>query len=317
MPDRSLDRAIDGLARRQHGAFHRRQAVRAGFSAKMIRRRWQRGTWVKLGGSDDVFALASHPGTWHRQCMAATLSVPGGAIAGGAAAALHGFPGWRPGAIDVVTRHGTTNRSPFATVHQTATVGRIAVVDGIRVVSPADCLVQLAARLDPRALGALLDDVARDRRRVLVELQERYVELAHSRLPGIATVRAVLDERGDGHVPAESELERVLRAVLATVPGLPPVDWQATPPWLPPGTSRVDGLVREWRLIVEADGRSWHTRVRDFEVDRERDAIALAHGYATVRFTWTQLLRRRAWVRNVLIAVGADRSGPRCPKRAA
>lgn len=317
MPDRSLDRAIDGLARRQHGAFHRRQAVRTGFTAKMIRRRWHNGTWVKLGGSDDVFALASHPGTWHRQCMAATLSVPAGAIGGGAAAVLHRFPGWRPGAIDVVTRHGTTNRSPFATVHQTDTVGRITVVEGIRVVSPADCLVQLAARLDAGALGALLDDVGRDRRRVLGELQERYVELAHRRLPGIGKVRAVLDERGDGYVAPESDLERALRDVLATIPGLPPVEWQATPPWLPPGTSRVDGLVREWQLIVEADGRSWHTRVRDFEVDRERDAIALAHGHATVRFTWTQLVRRRAWVRNVLTAVGADRSGRGCPKRAA
>ena len=29
-----LDRAIDGLARRQHGAFHRRQAVRIGFTRK-------------------------------------------------------------------------------------------------------------------------------------------------------------------------------------------------------------------------------------------------------------------------------------------
>ena len=316
MPGRSLDRAIDGLARRQHGAFHRRQAVRIGFTRSMIRRREGAGRWVRLAGSE-VFALPSHLHGWLRQAMAATLALPDGALSGPAAAALLGFPGWPRARIEACTRRQTTYRSPFGDVRTTSTVGRVMVVEGIRVVSPADCIVQLAAQLSPTEVNDLVDDVRRLRRHLLEELGDRYAALAHSRLPGLAGVRFALEEHGDGAAPSESELERRLRGVLASVPDLPSVDWQATPAWLVRGAGRVDGLIPAWRLVVEADGRDWHTRVRDFERDRERDAVALAFGHATLRLTWHQLVRRRAWARRVIAAIGADRGGSRGSARAA
>ena len=307
VPDRSVDRAIDGLARRQHGVFSRRQAVRLGATRSIIRRREASGRWVRLAASE-VFALPSHPGTWTRQCMAATLSVPASAVSGRAAAALLDFPGAKRSRIEVCTRHGTTHESPFADVRETSTVGRFTTVTGIRVVSPADCLVQLAALLDADALGALVDDVARSRRRVVPELRDRYVAIARSRLPGIGSLRTVLDARGPGSVPPASELERHLRRVLAAVRP-PSVDYEATPPWLERGSGRVDALVPAWRLVVEGDGRDWHTRVADFERDRWRDTTALAYGYATARLTWHQLVYQTTWCRNSLVAIGARRSG--------
>jgi len=309
MVARDLDRAIDGLARRQHGAFHRRQAVRFGATARMIRGREQTGRWVRLLGSD-VFALPSHPGTWHRQAMAGTLSVPEGALSDIAAAALHGYDGFSRGLIEVVTRRGTTHDSPFGRVRESKTVGRFTVVEGIRVVSRADCLVQLASRMDPDALGDLLDDVARRDRHVLAAFQERYVDLAHARLPGIGAIRAVLEERGDGYVPPDSVLGRHLRSLIARAPWLPPVEWEATPSWWEPGTRRVDALVPDWRLIIEADGRRWHTRVRDFEYDRWRDNEAGIHGHHVLRFTYHQLTRHRADCRNDLARFAATRVGP-------
>jgi very-short-patch-repair endonuclease len=39
-------------------------------------------------------------------------------------------------------------------------------------------------------------------------------------------------------------------------------------------------------LIIEVDGRRWHTRVRDFERDLWRTNQAVAHGYRVLRFTW-------------------------------
>jgi hypothetical protein len=311
MPDREVDRAIDGLARRQHGVFHRRQAVRIGCTPGLIRTRLATGRWVRLRGSQ-VFGLPSHPGTWQRQAMAATLHVPGSALSGAAAAAALGFPGWRHGRPEVVTRHGSTNRSPFGVVRQSATVGRLTVVDGIRIVSSADCLVQLAPELGAVGLGALLDDVGTTDRNVLHELRERYVRLADSRLPGIADVRSVLDARGDGTVPPSGVLGRKLRQVFAGIPSLPPVEWEATLPWLERGRGRVDAVIHDWQLVVEADGRAWHTRVEDFERDRWRDNLALAHGYATTRWSWQQLTTQPTACRNVLVAIGARRSGSRC-----
>jgi hypothetical protein len=309
MPDHAKDRAIDGLARRQHGAFHLRQAVSAGLTRSQRRSRLANGTWVRLLDSQ-VFALPSHPGTWERQCVAATLSVPGGAVSGASAAALHGFTGFSKAAIEVVTRHGTTRRSPFASVRESSTVARLVVVDRIRAVSPADCIVQLAAGLDADALGSVLDDASILRPTLLAELRDLFPWLAGSRLPGSAALREVIAARRGDDVPPRSELERRLRAVLLAA-GAPSPDFEATPPWIEPGLQRVDVLVRPWQLVVEGDGRAWHTRVADFERDRERDAVALSRGYATLRFTWHQLVRRSTWCRNVVVAVGADRSGSR------
>lgn len=306
MPDPNKDRAIDGLARRQHGVFHHRQAVRIGITRAERRSRLSSGRWVRLLESQ-VYALPSHPGTWLRQCMAATLSVPASAVSGAAAAGLHRFEGWSQAGIEVCTRHGTTHESPFGAVHETRTVGRIMVVEGIRVVSPADCVVQLAGRLDADALGALIDDVAIGRRLFLPELRDRYAVLAHRRLPGIRALRAALEVRGEGHVPPPSELGRRLAALLAAVGTT--VELEHSPLWVEPGAQRVDAWLPEWGLIVEADGRTWHTRVADFDRDRERDAVALAHGVATLRLSWHQLVHRAVWCRNVLLAAGERRSG--------
>jgi hypothetical protein len=307
MPDRDIDRAIDGLARRQHGAFHRAQAVQLGATRAQIRNRLARGRWVRLLDSD-VFTLPSHPGTWLRQCTAATLVVPGGSVSGASAAALHGFVDFRRAAIEVCTRHGTTHDSPFGRVRETRTVGRLTVVDRVRVVSPADTIVQLAATCEVDRLGAILDDAARNRRDLLGEVRERYVWLARSRLPGIGNLRGVLAARGDGRPVPTSELNRRLHQLLVDA-HVPDALVEVSPPWVQAGEQLVDVAVPAWRLIVEGDGRAWHTRIDDFERDRERDAVALANGYATLRFTWHHLVHRRVWCRNVLVAVGADRSG--------
>ena len=43
-------------------------------------------------------------------------------------------------------------------------------------------------------------------------------------------------------------------------------------------------------LIVEADGRRWHTRTADFARDRRRDRQAATRGWLTVRISWEELM---------------------------
>ena len=59
----------------------------------------------------------------------------------------------------------------------------------------------------------------------------------------------------------------------------------------------VDFLWRDKRLIVEVDGYEHHRTPTAFETDRERDVIlTLAQGWRVMRFTWTQVHQRPAWV---------------------
>lgn len=54
--------------------------------------------------------------------------------------------------------------------------------------------------------------------------------------------------------------------------------------------------------IVEADGRSWHARVADFERDRRRDHRAQRIGWGTSRFTGADV-ERAGYVVDTLLAI--------------
>jgi hypothetical protein len=301
MTARDIDRAIEGLARRQHGAFNRAQAFRHGATPSLVRRRLAAGAWVRLGGQ--VFALPSSPGTWLRQCVAATLSVPGSAVSGRSAAALHGVPGVPRAHLEVVSRWGGTNRSPFAEVRRTTHPIRARTIDRIRVVPLARCLADLTD-MGVGGLGDVLDQLQRERRWLLGDVRDEWVQLINDKVRGARTLRAVLAERGDDTEPSANALERRLRRLLGGIPGMPTPIWEASAPWIGPGR-RVDALIEPWHLVVEADGRAWHTRISDFEEDRWRDALAAAAGLTVVRFTWRRLTSDPQGCRAVLVAIGA------------
>ena len=137
-------------------------------------------------------------------------------------------------------------------------------------------------------------------------VRDRYVELAPRGGRDLRPLRAALERFGSGDLPDPSALERVLRQVL-TVPEIPAIEWEAPFPGRRPGKQRVDGFLRAWSMVVEGDGRAWHTRVEDFERDRRRDAEAAAAGLVTLRFTWYQLNDEPGWVRDVVTRSGAHR----------
>ena len=286
MTARHLDRAIDRLARRQHGAFSDRQARAAGATTRTVRRRLASGHWLPL--DHHVYALPSHPGTWHRQCMAGTLTIEGAAVSHVSAAVLHGLAGVRPGPLHLVVPRGSRHRSRLATVHESSWPSST-MVDGIPTVTLPDTFFQLAGMVDHLRLRTLFADAVVARSSLLDAVADRYVDLAYARLPGIGLMRSLLREHDTGETPATTELERLLDALLDRVRDMPPRRRQAPLPGWEHGDARVDVLVDDWRLIVEADGRRWHTRVTDFERDRWRDNVATTHGYDVLRFTYNQL----------------------------
>jgi very-short-patch-repair endonuclease len=111
----------------------------------------------------------------------------------------------------------------------------------------------------------------------------------------MTTVAAMLDDRCGHQVPADSHLERSLFTALAAG-GLPvPVRQMALP-----GRGAVRGLVDaaypDARIVLEADGRTYHMRLDAMRRDRERDAQVVKAGWVPLRFVYEQIVHDPAAV---------------------
>src|SRR5687767_1881905 len=96
---RDVDDAVRRIARYQRGVFSLRQALAAGATYQLVRRRLDAGHWLKV--DHDVFGLPGIEMTWEQRAMAASIGAPNGAISGPAAAAIHQLRGFRPGPLEL------------------------------------------------------------------------------------------------------------------------------------------------------------------------------------------------------------------------
>lgn len=300
MTTTNIVRASDRLARRQHGVFRRDQLLALGVTRTMIQTRLDDGTWIRLAPS--VYAGSAFPPTWRRQYKAAELATPGSSLTGLAAAHVLKWDGFRTVRPEVVATHSTNHRSRLAVVHRGIDV-KSTNVDGFRVTTHAQTLCDLLTRIKLDRWEGAADRLLLTGAMKIAELDERRRAYEHAHRPGIALLRALVDQRlDDAWTPNESELETLLRSAVAQVPNCPPVRWQAPAPW--GGGERVDGLIEAWRLVLEADGRRWHARVRDFDRDRWRDNRAAASGLRVQRFTHAHLTHRMDDVIAIIVQAG-------------
>lgn len=306
MTARDLDRAIEALARRQHGAFSRTQARELGASTSAIDRRLASGAWLRLAPS--VYALPSNPPTLERQCMAAVLCEPTAWVSGMTAAVLHGFPGVRTGRIEITVPGDASHRSGIAVVRRSNQFDATHV-NHIPIGTLAQTVCDLAVRLDPVKLEGVLDTAISTKVVTVEQLVRRFERLSPGAQRRRTPLCAMLASRSaDWWVPPTSTLEAALYRVLDD-PRLPPYARQAAIPWRVAGSARADAFAPSWRLFVEADGRAWHTRVADFERDRQRDREALMHGCSTARFTYDEIVSGPEAVIIELLRIAAAQVG--------
>ncbi len=304
MSHQQIEGIIAAAARRQHGVWTRTQALIAGATPSMIRTRLHNGRWLRLDTA--VYAERSSLPTWHRSVMAAVLAEPWAVASHGSAAVLHGLVDFRRGRPQITVRPDANARGRIAFAHRGVDV-ETTWVDQIPVSTLAQTFIDLAPIASQARLQNALSAKADRHRAALDAVRDRYCALSPRGGRDLRRLRAVLDTFGAGDLPPISALEAKLRAVL-TAPALPPVVWEAPFPGRRPGTQRVDALLPLWSLIVEADGRAWHTRLEDFETDRRRDAEAAAAGLLTLRFTWHQLTSSPDWVRSIVVDTGSHRA---------
>jgi hypothetical protein len=183
----------------------------------------------------------------------------------------------------------------------------IAVVSGLRVTTVPRAIVEYAASASVVRLGHVIDD-ATIRRRATTVAGIGAALAVSNRLGrrGVGRLRDALDDRGPGRPTPRSLLERRLDDVL----GLAAIDGSVAERPIPSARGYVgfvDRAVEDAQLIIEADGRTWHSREVDMARDRARDREAAVHGWVTIRILDEELLSRPAEIAVELRAIVASR----------
>lgn len=290
MKTQSLDARIGLVASRQGGAVTWSQARASGFGKATIGRRLRSGEWERaLPG---VYVVTGAPRTRKLELWVAVLAAGEGAVVSHESAArVHGSTGVSPHPITLTARHGSHHRLPGVTVHQIDDVAprHRMTVGGLPVVTAARSVVDLSSRLALDRLGDVADDLVQRRSTSWPAIGAVFRDVVRPGKPGMPTLAALLDDRCGTSVPPDSKLERALFTALAAG-GLPVPVRQM---WLP-GRGRVRGLVDaaypDARIVIEADGRTYHMRLRDMRRDRERDAQVVRAGWVPMRFMYDQVL---------------------------
>jgi hypothetical protein len=196
--------------------------------------------------------------------------------------------------IAVVTiPHRFSNRFPGVRIHESTDLRdeHVTEVDGLPTTTFARTLFDLCRGRNLSAMRRLAERAIVDRRVTKADLDQVLTEIGRRGRPGTALFRELIDALGEGRRLPESELER--RTIeLIVQSGLPHPSVQARLPWRTEISGRVDLLYPEARLIIECDGRRWHSTSDSFQRDRRRDNLAQLGGWMVLRFTWLDVTTR-------------------------
>ena len=285
-----IDLTISVLAARQLSVFARAQALALGADDKLIARRLSSGRWIRV--APGVYGFPGVPESFDRSVWIALLGTsPLAVVSFQTAAAYHHYAGFPEGRIVLTVPHGGHHRIEGAFVHQISDVlpHHLTIVRGMPCTTPERTAVDLAAVCSFPRLFESLDD-ARVKGRVDVSgIGVVLRDVARRGKPGIAKMARVLDKLEPGKVPSQSVLERKLHELLEKG-GEPPLVRQYPHPGRALPAACVDGAYVEAKMIVEVDGRRWHTRIADLKRDHDRDNEAGRAGWFTLRLLYEDVV---------------------------
>lgn len=301
-------RAIDVFASRQYGVFNKGQIREAGYDRSAVQRRVRSGEWIRL--CPNVFCLASAPPKWERQLAAAVLSRPKAIVAGSTAAYLLGFRDYRKGPPTILVPEGSNARLSIGRVIRSKHFDSIATVQlaGFTTTSAAETIMTLARDLSIGDLEATLEDALLAGQVELGDLSVVLEREAGSPWAGVLN-QLVIDHSEDAPTPDSSYLEALLERLLSRADL--PTTLREFPFSIRGESARVDVYIPDWTMVIEADGRAWHGRMRDQESDKRRDAGLAAKGIQVIRLTYEMITEDPDGCLDMIKAAGSHRSAER------
>ena len=281
------------IAGQQSGVVTRRQALSVGMTDRVIQRRLLDGMWQHLNAGTYLTF-----GKWSPMTrLAAAIAALPAVVSHESAAQMHGLIVKPSGLPTVTIQHRFSNRFPGVIVHESTDLAphHVVTVNALPTTSSPRTILDVVNAIGPRALRRLIENSIIRRIVTLDEVRAVFVEVGRRGRPGTAAMRTVLESMTGGLCVPESELERRLETLLREA-GLPPPLSQLRPHWLSSIEGRVDFAYADHRLIIECDGRRWHTTQEAFQRDRHRDNLAQIEGWTVLRFTWADVTERPSQV---------------------
>ena len=182
-------------------------------------------------------------------------------------------------------------------------------IRGLPTLSPARTILDLAGMpiITDRRLSHIVESQLTARTCTVGELEQLLDRPGLRGVPGAARLRHIVESQLDGQPVAESMLERRFGRLLRDH-GMTGLRRQLKPPWYDGRRGIVDFANPDLRLIVEVDGRRWHSTSQALTDDRRRDRKAAAAGWQVLRVTESDLTDEpTATAEHVLGAISARR----------
>ena len=156
---------------------------------------------------------------------------------------------------------------------------QVSRIDGLPVTTPVRTLLDISGQLLVPRLAEVVEHCEVEGICPLVAVGAELARVRRRGLPGVRRLETVLDRLGPGEGLPHSELER-LGDEVRHLAGLPEPVHEHPLPSAHGRTGFVDRAWLEAMLIVEYDGRRWHTRRAEIDRDHQRDLEASCAGLA-------------------------------------
>ena len=225
-----------------------------------------------------IYAAADGAASLQTRVRALRCFDPDAILIGAVAARLSFWPELRVEAVECAVRHSRATQTGYHFTRRPVPAELVVNRSGLRYTTPALTALDLCATVG----GDAIDQALRTRATTLEQLH-RAMELTAARIGNRNRRQLLLDSRAEPWSKAERLFHRLLRNAGIT-------GWHANRPVvLDDSTFYVDILFRKLKLVIEIDGRLYHTGAEVFESDRWRQNLLVLNGWFVLRFTWAMI----------------------------
>ena len=239
---------------------------------------WRVRTGELVAVLPGVYAPAAVAGRTATRMAAVAASDPDAVLTHEAAAAASFWPSLPVPVVRCVIRHARRPRTGFAFSRGRLPAELVGRRGMLRLTSPALTALDLCETLG----GDAIDHALRTRATTL-ELMRQALALTPKRAGNPRRRQLLLDSRDEPWSAAERVFHGLLRAAGIT-------GWSANRPLhLGDQTIHPDVIFPRLRLVIEIDGREFHSDREVFEADRRRQNLLVLSGWRVLRITWTMI----------------------------